>query len=360
MGSGRIYSLDLMSRGLETDGMTTWYSNPAARDRTCGAPPRSARDFHEGLPDYTPTPLVDLPEVATELGVGRALVKDESARMGLAAFKMLGASWACQRVHERHPGAVLVTATDGNHGRAVARMAAHLGTSAIVFIPAGVREAAAARIEAEGAEVHRVDGDYDAAVRAAASCTAADETRELVQDTAWEGYEDVPGWIVEGYDTLLQELDEQLDGAPDLVVVPAGVGALAQAVVTHYRQGATAGTRLLCVEPDTADCVVASLTKGEPVTVETGTTVMAGLNCGTLSSLAWPVLREGCDAAISVSDEEALRASDDLLAQGVSSGPSGSSTYAGARAARREVDLWTALDLPGDASVVLLSTEGRQ
>ena len=341
--------------------MTTFYSHPTARTWASGTRVRSVREFHQSLPDYAPTPLVELPDVAKELGVGRAFVKDESSRLGLPAFKMLGASWACRQVLERHPGAVLVTATDGNHGRAVARVARQVGAQATVFIPGGIRERAAARIEAEGAEVIRVDGHYEEAVAAAMAFAAADPARELVQDTAWEGYTQVPSQIIEGYDTLLQEIDEELGDVPDLIVVPSGVGSLPQSVVAHYRQGEqSTGTRVLVVEPDTADCLVASLTKGERVTVPTGSSVMAGLNCGTVSTLAWPVLRDGCDAAITVTDEEALQASDDLLALGVASGPSGAATFAGARAALREVDPWIALDLPDEATVVLLSTEGRQ
>lgn len=352
--------LDLMVRAEKTGGMRT-YSNPAARTWSSGATVTSVRDFHRTLPGYAPTPLVDLPRAARELGVARVVVKDESARLGLPAFKMLGASWACHQVIERHPGAELVSATDGNHGRAIARMATHLGTSATVFIPGGMRERAAARIESEGATLVRVDGHYDDAVRAAAEHAAADASRELVQDTAWEGYEQVPTWTVQGYETLSEEIDEQLGVQPDLVVVPSGVGSLAQAVIAHYRQAGTEGrTRILVVDPDTAACTVESLAAGESVTVGTGESVMAGLNCPTLSSLAWPVLREGCDAAVTVTDEEALQASDDLLAQGVSSGPSGAATYAGVRAALRDADLWRDLDLPDDATVVLLSTEGRQ
>lgn len=352
--------LDLVVGRENTEDMST-YSNPGARQWSSGATVEGVRDFHRGLPGYAPTPLVDLPRAAEELGVGRVLVKDESARLGLPAFKMLGASWACHRVIERHPGAELVTATDGNHGRAIARMATHLGTTATVFIPGGMRERAAARIESEGATLVRVDGHYDDAVRAAAEHAAADPSRELVQDTAWEGYEQVPAWITEGYETLGEEIDEQLGAAPDLLVIPSGVGSLAQALVAHYRQpGSEGGTRILVVEPDTADCTVASLLAGRPVTVETGESIMAGLNCGTLSSLAWPVLQDGVDAAITVTDEEAREASDALLPQGVSSGPSGAATYAGVHAALRETGLWHDLYLPADATVVLLSTEGRQ
>jgi len=302
---------------------------------------------------------VPVPELATELGVGRVLVKDESSRLGLPAFKVLGASWACHRVLAHRPGATLVTATDGNHGRAVARMAAHFGVGATVFVPKVMLPQTAARIADQGAQVVWVDGDYDAAVRQAAEFAEQQPGRALVQDTAWDGYEQVPAWIVEGYQTLLQEVDAQLGRPPDLVAVPVGVGSLAEAVVRHYRRPDAAHPSVLSVEPDTAACVLASLTADRPVTVPTGATVMAGLNCGTVSASAWPVLRAGCDGAVAVRDDEALRAVDDLGRLGVSSGPSGAATLAGVRAALGHPQRRAALDLPDDAVVVLLSTEGH-
>ena len=216
--------------------VTSWYCSPAARGWTCPAGSVEARSFHRSLPGYAPTPLVSVPALAAELGVGRVLVKDESSRLGLPAFKVLGASWACHRVLAERPGAMLVTATDGNHGRAVARMAAHFGVEATVFVPELMLPNAAARIADEGATVVWVDGDYDAAVHAAAAFAAERPGRALVQDTAWDGYERVPAWIVEGYQTLLAEIDDQLGAAPDLVAVPVGVGSLAEAVVRHYRR----------------------------------------------------------------------------------------------------------------------------
>jgi diaminopropionate ammonia-lyase len=336
-----------------------WYFSPAARDWTGPSVPREATAFHRSLPGYVPTPLVSLPAIAAELGVGRVLVKDESSRLGLPAFKVLGASWACRQVLERRPGAALVTATDGNHGRAVARMAAHFGVEATVFVPRVMLPEAAARIAGEGARVVWVDGDYDAAVRGAAEFADAQPGRALVQDTAWDGYEQVPAWIVEGYETLLEEVDAQLAGTPDLVVVPVGVGSLAEAVVLHYRRPGAGRPRVLVTEPDTAACVLASLTADRSVTVPTAATVMAGLNCGTVSSSAWPVLRAGCDAAVAVNDDDALRAVNDLGRLGVSSGPSGAAALAGARAALTDPERRAALDLGDDAIVVLLSTEGR-
>jgi diaminopropionate ammonia-lyase len=318
--------------------MTSWYSSPAARDWICRPAPGEAHAFHQSLPGYSPTPLVPVPELAAELGVGRLLVKDESSRLGLPAFKVLGASWACRQVLQRRPGAMLVTATDGNHGRAVARMAAHFGVGATVFVPVVMLPEIAARIVEEGAKVVWVDGDYNDAVRCAAAFVGDQPGRALVQDTAFAGYEQVPAWIVQGYQTLLDEIDTQLGGAPDLVAVPVGVGSLAEAVVRHYRRPGAAHPSVLSVEPDTAACVLASLSSARATSV---------------------VLRAGCDAAVAVSDEDALRAVADLGQLGVSSGPSGAAALAGARAALTEPVRRAALDVDDDAVVVLLSTEGH-
>ncbi|MFH8794787.1 pyridoxal-phosphate dependent enzyme [Streptomyces sp. NPDC017941] len=348
---------------------TSWYARPAAREWRCPPPPGEVRAFHETLPGYAPTPLTEVPPLAEELGVGRVFVKDESARLGLPAFKALGAYWAVHRILARQPSGTpleLVTATDGNHGRAVARIARRLGQRAHVFVSGGVHPGAAAAIESEGARVTRTRGSYDLAVRAAADAARA-EGSVLVQDTAWEGYEEVPAWIVEGYSTLFAEVDAQLAAAgaaaPGLVAVPVGVGSLAQAAVTHYRSRNGRGPALLAVEPTAAAPALTSLTRGEPLPVTTGETVMAGLNCGTVSRLAWPVLRQGLDAALTVSDADALAAALDLGALGVSSGPCGAATLAGARAAltgaaapARRGDL----AVGPHATVVLLNTEGRE
>jgi diaminopropionate ammonia-lyase len=355
--------MDLHGSVPDARRVATWYSSDTARDWTAAAMSVGALEFHRSLPGYGPTPLIDVPALAAELGVGRVLVKDESTRLGLPAFKVLGASWACQQVQARMPGAHQVAATDGNHGRAVARMAVHFGVGATVFIPAVMLPETADMIADEGATVVRVDGDYDEAVRCAAAHADAGAGRALVQDTAWEGYTQVPGWIIEGYRTLLHEVDDELaarGATAHLVAVPVGVGSLAEAVVRHYRQSDQARPRLLSVEPTTAACLLASLLAGSPVTVPTEATVMAGLNCGTVSTTAWPVLRAGLDAAIAVSDDAALNAVDDLAVLGVPSGPCGAATLAGLRAALLDAERRAALQLPGDAVLVLLSTEGKQ
>jgi diaminopropionate ammonia-lyase len=362
-----------------------WYATPLARTWACPAPSRSAAAFHLLLPDYSVTPLIDVPSLAVSLAVGRVLVKDESSRLDLPSFKALGASWAVhqllvtwaglaalpgphdlpalRRLAAARPRLMLVTATDGNHGRAVARMARLVGAAARVFVPAAVTAQAVAAIATEGAEVVTVPGDYDRAVAAAARSARGQPGAALIQDTAWPGYEQVPGWIAEGYATLFAELDGQLPGAgpPDLVVVPVGVGSLAQAAVAHYRGGGHGvGTALLAVEPDTAACALASLRAGRPVTVRTGNTVMAGLNCGTVSALGWPYLAGGLDAAVAVTDQQARQAVADLATAGISAGPSGAASLAGARAAVTgpgSAERRATLALGPAATVVLLSTE---
>ena len=344
----------------------------------------SAHELHRSMTGYAPTALRELPALAAELGVGRVFVKDESDRLGLPAFKILGASWAvCRAVAQRiglpaenitveslrdglraagSPQLTIVTATDGNHGRAVARMAALLSLRARVYIPGGVGDTAVRAIEAEGAPVVFGGPSYDDAVATAAR-SAAGPDELLVQDTSWPGYEEVPRWIVEGYMTLFAEADEQLAAAgtrgPDLVACPVGVGALAHAMVDHYRGVARSTAALLTVEPRTADCVARSLRAGEPVTVDTSApTMMAGLNCGTPSGIGWPTIRDGVSAAVSVTEDECRRAVGDLQGLGQDSGPCGAASLAGVRELLGAPGAREELGLGEDSVALLISTEG--
>jgi len=338
----------------------TWTSAGNPRAWRAPALDSSPVDFHRGLPGYQPSRLVEAPALAAELGVGRVLVKDESNRFGLPAFKILGASWAVERALADSTSEVtaLVAATDGNHGRAVARLAAQRGLAARIFVPVGVHPAAVAAISGEGATVTTVPAGYDAAVAAA----VADAERTgalLVQDTAWPGYEQIPNWIVAGYTTLFVELDEQLDGSVlDLLVVPVGVGSLAQAAIGHYRRpGIEQPPALLSVEPATAACVLASLQRDELTSIATSPTIMSGLCCETPSAAAWPYLRNGLDAAVAVTDADALGAAGDLSAAGVPGGPCGAATLAAARRLLAEPELREHLMITPESTVVLLSTE---
>ncbi len=374
-----------------TTTTAAWIAND--RDRSWSSPDQddAALNFHRELTGYEPTALVALPELARELGVAAVFAKDESTRLGLPAFKALGASWAVHRALEASkadPGAEVVTATDGNHGRAVARFAREAGHPARIFVPAGgIHPSAVAAIRDEGAEVVELDANYDETVAAAADY-AAEHGAVLVQDTAWDGYEEVPGWIVDGYSTLFREINAQLSDAghhaPDLICVPTGVGSLLQAALAHYRRaGAISGamsdgggavdgestvdgahdTAVVSVEPDAAACMGPSLAADRPVTVETGKTIMSGLNCGTPSSLAWPLIRDGLDAAVTVSESAAVDAAHRLAELGVAAGPCGAASLAGAREALTGTDKDSRrrhLGVDADSVVVLTITEGAE
>src|SRR5829696_3795975 len=349
-------------------------------------PPRTPLGLHRRLPGYAVTPLHDAPMLAEANGVGQVWVKDESSRLGLPAFKMLGASWAVYRALAARLGRdpepwvsldelrqtlaplrplTLAAATDGNHGRAVARIAALLDLDADVYVPKGTAAARIAAIEHEGARVTVVDGDYDAAV-ATAAATAGDRCL-AIQDVGRPGYEQIPAWVVEGYATIFWEVDDQLaargEEAPDVVVVPIGVGGLAAAAVRHWRRrGLRRPPRLLGVEPLAAACVLRSLRAGRVVTVPgPHDSIMAGLNCGTPSLVAWPFLLAGLDAVVAVADERARQAMRDLAAAGIVAGETGAASLAGlaeATGGRAAGRLRDALDLAADARVLLLCTEG--
>lgn len=342
---------------------------PCARDRAWSADPfpGAAGRFHRELEGYSATPLLDLPHLADELGVGRVLAKCESDRLGLPSFKALGASWAVHTAVLAQPSGgspmTVVCATEGNHGRAVAHFARRLGHRATVFIPAGVGAPAVDAIAAEGAIIHRVDGDYDAAVSAAAALAEARPHHALVQDTSWDGYTRVPAAVVEGYSTLFAEVDDQLgsEDSPDLVIVPTGVGSLLHAALQHYRApGRGDDTAVVAVEPTVAAALPAAFASDHPVTVETGSTIMAGLNCGTPSALAWPAIRHGLDAATAVTDAEAIAAGHDLRDHGVDAGPCGAASLAGARLIAADPDRRAHLGLTPTSTVILLITEGTR
>lgn len=320
--------------------------------------PSDARAFHASLDGYRPTPLVSLPSLAAELGVAHVLVKQENDRFGLPAFKFLGASHAVSRALAESPGSTIVAATDGNHGRAVARMAAMLDAPSRIFVPSTITDAAQQAIAGEGAELTVLDVSYDDVVLHARR-VAETEGGILVQDSAWPGYERIPAWIVDGYSTLFHEADEQLAAlglTAGLVTVPTGVGALAVAAVEHYRRGS--GTSILVVEPVGAACVLESLRVGEPVAVPTGRTIMNGLNCGVVSPGAWPPMKNGVDAAITVTDDAARQAVLDLQSLGVDSGPCGAASLAAARALCASPERRRDVGLTGDSVLLLLSTEG--
>jgi diaminopropionate ammonia-lyase len=345
------------------------------------APDRAPRDFHRKLPDYHPSPLVRAPELAGRLGLGELLVKDESVRLGLPSFKILGASWGVYRALEERLGDIeawttvgelgdalqehkplaLAAATDGNHGRAVARVARWLGLEARIFVPRGTAPARIVAIESEGASCEVVDGGYDDAV--ARSAQEADDRCLVISDTSWPGYTDVPRWVIEGYSTIFWEIDEELNSrgaaAPDVVLIQLGVGALGAAAARHFRRAEGGlGPVLIGVEPDRAACVLASLEAGGIVTIPgPQDSIMAGLNCGTPSRVAWPIVSSGFNAVVAIDDDRAREGMRLLAEAGVVAGETGAAGIGGLLELRASESA-ASLGLTDNARVLLLCTEG--
>jgi diaminopropionate ammonia-lyase len=268
--------------------------------------------YFRSRPDYQPTPLRTLRGYAEQLGVAEVLVKDETARLGLPAFKILGVAYAIHRLIAQgiiRRDSVLACATAGNHGRAVARVARQNDLKARIYIPAGASPSRIQAIAAEGAEITIVNGSYDDSVIAMARDAEAHGWL-VISDTAWPGYETVPRLIMAGYTMLMIEAEESWQATPDLVIVQAGVGGLAGSVTgwLHQKYGANRPS-IICCEPHEAACVFASIAARE-LRESTGSlhTVMGGLNCAKISTVAWPLLQAGIDACVSVSDDAAIDA----------------------------------------------------
>jgi diaminopropionate ammonia-lyase len=240
-------------------------------------------------------------------------------------------------------------------------MAALLGLAARIYVPAGTAQQTVEAITREGAQVAQTDLIYDEVVWAAASSTAGHRGDLLVQDTAWRGYEQIPQWIVEGYGTLFGEIAAELDEPRvQLIAVPTGVGSLLQAALQHYRDPALEQRpALLAIEPVTAACITTSLAADRPVSVDTSEpTIMAGLNCGSVSTIAWPAIRDGLDAGVAVTDDQASAAMHRLNQLGVAAGPCGGAALAGVRTVLDESDRRAALAISKDSALVLISTDG--
>lgn len=328
------------------------------------------RAFHRGLPGYAPTPLHWLRSLARRVGVASVWLKDESSRFGLGAFKALGASYAVAQLGDRlGDDATLITASDGNHGRAVAWAARERGVRAIVYLPEAASETRLESIAALGAAVQRVPGTYDDAV-ARAQRDARENGWTLLQDTAWPGYEEVPRLVMQGYLTLVSEALDQLEGAmPTHVLLQCGVGSFAAAVIAHLVERTDGHPpRCILVEPACAACGLAAMESGAdrpPLLPGDTHGFMACLSCGQLSHGAWPILRSWADAVVACPDEVAMQGMR-LLARPhdgdpvIESGESGavSAGLLELMASGEAEPLALTLGLSRRSRVLLVSTEG--
>ena len=285
---------------------------------------RRVMAFHQSFPGYAPTPLAKLSALAERLGVSSICVKDESKRFGLNAFKALGGSYAMGRYISRKLGLeamdyaaltgeenraklgpqTFITATDGNHGRGIAWTASRIGQKCIVYMPAGTAAERLENIRRLGADASITELNYDGCV-ARAYAEARQYGYILMQDTAFEGYETIPQWIMQGYMTMAAEATEQLDSEPTHIFLQAGVGSMAAAVAAYFVNVCKNKPVITIAEPDKADCFYrsAEANNGQPRSVGGAMdTIMAGLACGVPCSLAWDILRDYADFYVSMPD----------------------------------------------------------
>ena len=398
-----------------------WVANkmPKSDDRHLGIMSlenvEAARSFHQSFPQYDVTPLAKLDALAGELGLKNLAVKDESYRFGLNAFKVLGGSFAMANYIAGKIGrpvsemtydyltsdelardfgqATFFTATDGNHGRGVAWAANKLGQRAVVHMPKGSVKSRFDNIAAEGAEVTIEDVNYDECVRMAAAEAAACENGVIVQDTAWDGYEEIPSWIMEGYGTMASEAAEQYAAAgverpthvfvqageaaeqyaaagverPTHVFVQAGVGSLAGGVVGYFTNLFPDNPPTFVVmEADTAACLYkgALAGDGDPRIVDGDMpTIMAGLACGEPNTLGWDILRNhvsvfvSCPNWVAAKGLGAPKKGDPRVISG-ESGAVGAGLITTLMESDEYADLREAIGLTEESSVLLFSTEG--
>lgn len=356
---------------------------------------KKVQQFHSNFREYHPTPLVALPALSKYLRLGSIHVKDESHRFGLNAFKVLGGAYAigqylAQKLHRDVESLTFdelvspsikaqlgemtfVTATDGNHGRGVAWAAHQLGQKAVVYMPKGSCENRAQNIRNHGAECIITDLNYDGAVRLA-NQMAEEKGWIMVQDTAWDGYEEIPTWIMQGYMTLAHEALQQLQDAqasmPTHIFLQAGVGSFAGAVAGFFIQDMKKNAPIIVVmEPHQSNCLYLSAVAndGQPHKVDGDMlTLMAGLACGEPNTVSWPILRDYATCFLSVND--ALSANGmRILAAPKLGDPSIISGESGAIGAGvlyelmkkdEHQDLRESLSLDNHAHILLISTEG--
>ncbi|MCJ0519875.1 diaminopropionate ammonia-lyase [Clostridioides difficile] len=353
------------------------------------------RNFHKSFPQYKETPLANLEGLAKKLGVAGVYVKDESYRFGLNAFKVLGGSYSMGRylaqrlntdiselgydkltskeIKEKLGEITFFTATDGTHGRGVDWTANKLGQKSVVLMPKGSSEFRLNKIKGEGADASITDLNYDDAVRLANDYAEADDHGVMVQDTAWDGYEEIPAWIMQGYGTMAQEAIEQLKeygvDRPTHVFVQAGVGSLAGAVQGYVASIYDECPITVVVEADEADCYYKSAEAGDGKPRFVGgdmPTIMAGLACGEPNTIGFEVLKNHAAAFVSAPDwvsAKGMRTLGNPLNgdEKVISGESGAVTTGLLVAAmEREdlADLRKDLKLDENSRILLISTEG--
>lgn len=329
-------------------------------------------NFHKSLIEYNCSPLQNLKSLSNELGVNNLFVKDESDRFGLNAFKVLGASYAIHQILKNEPKvSVFCTATDGNHGRAVAWAAKRYFKKCIIYVPENTTDLRIKAISDEGAEVHKLNMNYEQTCDFV-KMKSLKNNWKLVQDTSWDNYEYIPSLIMSGYLTHFEELENQMkdnhNSNIDIIFLQCGVGSWAASCIWYFLNKYKANRpKIVIVEPTESAGVFESFEKGDRITPKGNfKTIMAGLNCGIPSKNAWNIINSGCDASIKISDDYVIKATrqyyypyaDDIR---IVSGESGSAGLAGLLKVLSDPSfdkLKKHINLNKNSNVLLFNTEG--
>lgn len=315
---------------------------------------------------YAPTPLYSLAVCAEHYQVGSLMYKDEGPRFGLDSFKALGGAYAIECLLARQALSdqgradfTVATATDGNHGRSVAWGAQRAGCRAKIFVHRHVSEQRIAAIARYGAEVIRVDGNYDDSVHACSE-QAAQHNWHIVSDTSWPGYTDTPRQVMAGYTVIMREIMQQADGEPFThLILPAGVGALAAAISAAFVQYNNYLPRIIIVESEHCDCLRQSIAADRVISLNIGKeTIMAGLSCGEPSLLAWEILSAVASDFVAISDDSIAAMMRLLAKNGIVGGECAVAGLALLTAAATDHHWCNALDLTADSHILLLGSEG--
>lgn len=310
-------------------------------------------------PAHTPTPLLDMPELARALGVTRLSLKDERKRMGLGSFKALGAAHAIARdaavvgaddLPQALQGSIYVTASAGNHGLSVAAGARLFGARAVIYLAETVPAGFAERLRAKGAEVVRAGGDYEASMQAAAEA-ARENGWTLLSDSSWPGYTELPLRVMEGYLQLAAEAATQIGMPPSHILLQAGVGGLAAAVAAHARHVWGDGPQIIVVEPQAAPALREGIRAGMVVETRGPASCMGRLDCKTASMIALNGLARDADVFVTITETQAQRGAEILAAHDLPTTPSGAAGVAA---------MLAGLELPAEARVLAILSEGPE
>ena len=332
----------------------------------------NALNYHNKLEEYSKTPLIQLNGLAKRIGVNKIFIKDESKRFGLNAYKVLGASYAIYKILSMNPKvSTFCTATDGNHGMAVAWSCNMNNKESVIYVPKDTSDQRIQSLSAIASRVYKTDLNYERTCQLAKT-TSRKMNWQLVQDTSWKGYEEIPAYIMSGYLTQFKELENEINSIKkpkaDIIFFQTGVGSWAASGIWYYlNKYGTKKPKIILVEPNECSGVFESFINGKRISPKGNfKTIMAGLNCGIPSKIAWEIIKNGCDACLKISDKYAKEAMRSLFYNHnkdlrVISGESGAAGLAGLMKCIKDEsldNLRNHIGLSSGSKILVFNTEG--